>query len=482
MHKNIALSITPILVVCIALSFLLIIPLKIIGYGFLPPDDALRHAAKAVPGKSWNEILVVRDEIKMDSHPGWHAILGFVHKLTGWDQEGLVVFSVVVLSLSFLLIPIFFFAFPESWLLSLFIITMTNASFIRRLFAGRPYMLTMSVVLLLCFLWPKLRDKKSAYKTMLSIIFLIALSTWIHGTWFLFALPVACLLLAREWRAGLRMGIAALIGILLGAIFSGHPYLFLKQNIVQLFITLGYCANQRVLPYEFQPFTGDALTVIFVCGVLAWRHMRGAWDTKRIDNPVFILAITGWALGFFVKRFWLDWGMPALCFWLAEEFQEVFKKTRNTSSFLRIIPTLALGAVLYLSFTSDANYHWTDNLTIEYLRQTDPEQATLLPEAGGIIYTDDMTIFYQTFFKNPRAPWRYILGFDPTWMPAEDLAIFRKIQKGFGREGTFDPWVRKMRPQDRLIIRRSRYDPPTIPGLEWYYATNKIWIGRLPRQ
>ena len=37
----------------IILLLLLVIPLKIIGYGYLPSDDALRHAAKAVSGKTW---------------------------------------------------------------------------------------------------------------------------------------------------------------------------------------------------------------------------------------------------------------------------------------------------------------------------------------------------------------------------------------------------------------------------------------------
>ncbi len=43
---------------------LLAIPLKIIGYGYLPGDDALRHAAKAVSGKPWSEILVLGDTLK----------------------------------------------------------------------------------------------------------------------------------------------------------------------------------------------------------------------------------------------------------------------------------------------------------------------------------------------------------------------------------------------------------------------------------
>ncbi|MFO1498320.1 MAG: hypothetical protein U1G07_08015 [Verrucomicrobiota bacterium] len=76
---------------------LLILPWRLLNHGVLPPDDALRHAAKAVSGKSWDQILVLRPEITLDHNPGWHAILGALHRLAGWNQERLVWFSVLSL-------------------------------------------------------------------------------------------------------------------------------------------------------------------------------------------------------------------------------------------------------------------------------------------------------------------------------------------------------------------------------------------------
>ena len=62
---------------------ILLIPLKIISYGFLPGDDALRHAAKAVSGKTWQQILVMRSDFAMDPSPGWRRFWnGFI---TGRD-------------------------------------------------------------------------------------------------------------------------------------------------------------------------------------------------------------------------------------------------------------------------------------------------------------------------------------------------------------------------------------------------------------
>ena len=47
--------------------------LRILAHGYLPPDDALRHAAFAVSGRSWDQLLVGRPEALFDQSPGWHA-------------------------------------------------------------------------------------------------------------------------------------------------------------------------------------------------------------------------------------------------------------------------------------------------------------------------------------------------------------------------------------------------------------------------
>ena len=54
----------------IAILIILFIPLKIIEYGYLPGDDALRHAAKAVSGKPWPEILVLGPAFHFDPELG----------------------------------------------------------------------------------------------------------------------------------------------------------------------------------------------------------------------------------------------------------------------------------------------------------------------------------------------------------------------------------------------------------------------------
>jgi hypothetical protein len=89
----------PLAVWILVVSTIIFIPLKIIECGFLPGDDVLRHAAKTISGKSWQQILVMRGDFPIDPSPGWQKILEWVHTVHPGDAESLVIFSVVALML-----------------------------------------------------------------------------------------------------------------------------------------------------------------------------------------------------------------------------------------------------------------------------------------------------------------------------------------------------------------------------------------------
>ena len=97
----------PLLVWTLVILTFLLIAGKIAGYGFLPMDDALRHAAKTVSGKPWSEILVMRSDFGIDPHPGWHAVLGWFHRGFGLNTENLVVLTVVgmLLLVNYVVLP-----------------------------------------------------------------------------------------------------------------------------------------------------------------------------------------------------------------------------------------------------------------------------------------------------------------------------------------------------------------------------------------
>ena len=104
----------------------LAIPLKIISYGFLPPDDGLRHAAKAVSGKPWSDILVLNQTYQIDHEYGWNLLLEKIHLWKDWNAETLVVFSVVALFLLAGGSALPWLKRPEAWLAVLMLASLVS--------------------------------------------------------------------------------------------------------------------------------------------------------------------------------------------------------------------------------------------------------------------------------------------------------------------------------------------------------------------
>lgn len=469
------------LALVLALGVLLLIPLKVISYGYLPSDDALRHAAKVVSDKNWSEILVVRDGIPLDSHPGWHALLNAARAVVGNEPESLVVFAVVALVCLFFLLPLFLVARPEAWLAALLAMAVLHYDNIFRLFLGRPFIVGMAFVLLFALCWPRLTGPRLRRRDLLLFGVGVTLTAWLHGSWYLLALPVAAMLLARQWVGAVRLGAVTAVGVLAGAALTGHPAMFLAQTAKHVILSLGQHQLTRMLVWEFQPSAGDALPALFFLLLLVWRRLRGRCAHGLWDNPAVMMIILCWILGFQVIRFWQDWGVPAFLVWSALEIQDGLSRHLRRCAWPRLAVTAAAGLALYLVVTQDLAGRWTNNLTVERLSAANPEHAPWLPEPGGIIYSESMSVFYNTFFENPHSNWRYIQGFEPGWMPPEDLEILRKIQWNHGAFKAYEPWVQKMRPQDRLIINTVPGNQPSLPALEWNYTATNLWVGRLPR-
>jgi hypothetical protein len=55
------------------------------------------------------------------------------------------------------------------------------------------------------------------------------------------------------------------------------------------------------------------------------------------------------------------------------------------------------------------------------------------------------------------------------------------MQRLNGIYESYTPWVQKMRPADRLIMRGGPAQKPAVDGLQWAYAGSNTWIGRKPR-
>ena len=466
----------------VAVLTLFLIPAKILSYGYLPGDDALRHAAKVVSGKPWQDILVMRSDFALDPHPGWHAVLGWIYRWQDCSAETLVVIAVfgLMLLVSAAVLP--WFKRPETWLAALLVVSVAAPTYVKRLTLARPFLFTMGVYLTLLLMWSRSSKQRPHPAVMLATVLLIAAAACIHGTFYQMILPAAGLVLAGRWRQAIWFGACWALGSLLGASLTGHPWQFLDQSIRHLLGVFGHHSVSRQLVSEFYPSDGDAMVVLAVIAMLLWRARSPNWRARDLVNPIFLMAVAGWVLGFATGRFWLDWGLPATLLWLGLEFQKQFTAMLRPESVERLLVTCGLAAALFLSSTSDLESRWTRNLTKEYLVADDPSLAGWLPGTNGIIYSADMDVFFDTFFKNPKAPWRYALGFEPALMLPKNLEVFDKVVWNNGDVRAYEPWVKKMGPNDRLIIPSpwlKSGEVPVIPELEWAFVAKKLWIGRL---
>jgi hypothetical protein len=458
---------------------LVALPLRILSYGYLPSDDALRHAAKAVSGKPWSEIIVLRPEITIDHNPGWHLILGFLHRLTGWNPRMLVQFSVVAMFILFAAAPLPWLRRPEAWLASLAIMTLSFPYLADRAFLGRPLFITIAVTLILLSAWTRARVPISRGLLLWSTL-LIALSTWIHGSWYLLVLIPIVFALAQQWRKAILLGACWAAGSIFGALLTGHPIAFLTQSALIPFWALGRNAPPEALVGEFQPLREGYIPALIIAGaVLMWRTYKGRRLADLWRDPVFLLAVLGLLLGFRIVRFWLDWGIPAFALWLAREIEQL--ADLKTESWSRIAVSAAAAAALFLGIGSDRGARWSQYAKLECLDASRPGHAQWVPEPGGILYSVDLSVFYETFFTNPHGNWRYIMGFEPTFMRPEDLTVYHDICRTHNAIRACAPWVKKMTPADRLVLHGPPHIRPTIHELEWFYAAQNTWVGRRSR-
>jgi hypothetical protein len=273
------------------------------------------------------------------------------------------------------------------------------------------------------------------------------------------------------------------VGTILASALTGHPVEYIWQAIILALRVESIHPTQSTLVEEMKPAGGNFLGLLLLGFLLVARQLAKINAPPMTRNPAFWLVAICWVLGCQTVRFWLDWGAPALMVLMAGDLQLFLQARFASDSFKRLGLVCGLALAAYAAITNDVNSRWTYALKQQYLSVAEHPDTLKgwMPDKGGILYSADMTIFYQTFFKNPDGNWRYVLGFEPAFMTDEDFAVYHSFLWNYGDAKALEPWVDKMRPQDRLVSRASRSAPPGIPQLEWNYAVSGIWIGRLPR-
>ena len=459
---------------------LLAIPLAVLAQGWQPPDDALRHVAKAVSGRPWKDVVVTPTPLDLEPvHAGWHALLAAVYHTTGCTPDLLLVFGVSILFIAFALSGLAFVERPESWAFALLVLSLTDAQ-LARLLLGRPFVVEMAAVVVMLFAWPRLDEHPRSPTSALAIIASVALATWMHTSWYLFAVPLAAVWITGRWRTAFHLGVYACAGILLGACFGGHPYDFLYNTFWMNVGCMGRGLSGNELVGEFQPSSGDPLALVAIGVMLIWGRVANEREPDLFTDGAFVVALACWLLGFSVGRFWYDLGVPALAVWLARRADRLFAASPALSGHKRFLFAAFVAAGLFGSFACNRGDRWTSGLRMMRLTASDPAAAGWLPDAGGVAYCDNETLFHRMFFDNPTAPWKYDPGWEITLAPPESLEVYSNLNWTGHSFDAYRPWLAKMKPADRLILQGRRGLKDGTLGLQWR-DFKSYSIGRLPR-
>jgi hypothetical protein len=453
----------------------LLIPLKIVGQGFMPDDDALADAAKALVDRPWTDILVLRPEYALDPHGGWHFVLHIIAAIMGWGGPALVGFAVVSLFVAVVWSAVPWLERPEAWLCALIVIVGAGTGLIERYTRGRPFIVSATVLSTILWLWQRNGSAAPSRRVVGFMTALIAVAVLLHGSWYLWALPVAAFYLARQDRWARSLIIAWIAGTVIGSVLTGHPIGYFVESARMGIDAVIHPVFQRTLVAEFQPTQANFVGLFLIGSLLVFRQLTCGDTLGLFANPAFCLACLGWVLGYKATRFWGDWGIIGLAVVWAAELQRIIVERIPADGLARIGLTAAAAGTLYLLSTNDAGSRWTSNVGISYGAPAAAVDSGWLPAPGGILYAAEMEVFYRTFFGSPEAPWKYVTGFEPAMMPSDDYATYQSIVLNHGNPLAYAPWVRKLRPQDRIALHWSGLPP--LPSLDWKLM-NGLWYGR----
>jgi hypothetical protein len=445
----------------------------------LPPGDARRHAAKPFAGKPYSQIVIMRPEYVVDHSPGWEWLLGRLHRALGWDEDALMAFSITSLLLWIFCLPMVWVRRPEAWLAAILAQMVAIPELMTRWVQARPYLVTEGVLMALLFSWSKTEGKNPSWRKLCLTCAGFALAVWMHGIWYFWVVLLAAFFLAQRWRDGLWLAGCWVAGTLAAALLTGNPVSFLYEAVFQASLMYREHLPNWMLVGELQPSEGEFASLALLALVYLWAKLQNKNPGPLFMQPVFWMIAINWSLGFKADRFWADWGMPAALVWMAMQFDEAMPAVGGEGSVKRLLLCGLIALPLFLDATNDLGRRYTFSNDERFLDGKDPNLKGWLPEKDGIFYSDNMRFFFNTFYKNPEADWRYMVGFEPALMLPEDLKVYRAIQRSGHAAEAYEPWIKRMHPEDRFAIESA--SQPDLPQLEWKHSAN-FWLGRLPRE
>ena len=480
-------NVVPLLCLLITLATILLLPLLVTARGFTPPDDVLRDVAKAVSGRSWGDVVLLRPDLDPDlrTHAGWEMILRFLH-VVGLSKAALLLVAVAGLATLAFLPPVLYLRRPELGLFLLLIAAVLDFDALFWYFYGRPHLIGMFCVSSLLFLWDRFAAPPANRKLLLLFVAIIAIRAWARSTLIMLGIPlvavIASTVLTRRWRPLAAFIGCLAVGIAIGTLMTGRPIEFLVYNFRHFYVTLFSDKASAFLVTELGPLKQSPPIILLFLAYLGIRTAAG-WTPDRLKHPAFLLALLGWVLSFFIARFWFEYGFPAMLVWLALDLQDVFETRMPRHSLARLGFTVFCAFALCVAVLKPHADLWRRNplaeaVNVQRLYAAEPDW---LPGEGGVLYAATMRVFFTFYHLFPDAPWRYATGMEPGFMPEGDLRVYETINLT-GDASAYLPWIENLRPPDRMVITLGRETAidAIFPMLEWRFVEPDYWFGRPP--
>lgn len=467
---------------------IILLPLFVISLGYAPVDDLLRDVAKAVSGKSWGDVMLLRPDLnpELRTHPGWDALLQVLSGI-GINKDYLLIIAVVGMSFLAFLPGAIFLRRAEALVFVLILAVIFDFPVIERYFFGRPYLLGVACMASCFYLWNSFEKNYTNKKLIALMLLLIAIRVWIRSTVIMLGIPLLAVYVSacikHRWRPATIFTGCILAGIILGTMMTGAPIEFITYNFKHFHQTLFREDSVRIVVKELEPLLYFSKMFLFFLAYLVWRIIYGR-GTKGFAHPAFILACVGWGLGFYIARFWFEYGFPSMCIWLTLDLQDELEKKQHATSRLRLLTTTLSCILLVLVLILPHKTKWMHNpisrdIAVKRLYMEDP---SWFPDDNGLIYSASMQVFFTFYHMFPHAPWRYVTGMEAGFMRKEDLAVYEEIHIT-GNADAYLPWINKMTPDDRfvLVLASDAQVVTGFPMLEWRFVAPEYWFGRLRR-
>ena len=284
----------------------------------------------------------------------------------------------------------------------------------------------MAALVVLCLLLARAPSSRHRRRPLAGAALLLGLVIWMHPSWHLFLLPVGGVPPRPALRRRVALGCCGLLlGVLVAGLLYGNPLEFVDAERPAHGPRVRHAGTAGDARHRVPPRRRIADARPRCRRAPAVARLAASGRPRRSTTPVFALSLLGWLLGWLVIRFWSDWGAIALLVWMALELERVLERGRR--SWLLAAggarrggrggrPARALGERARIAARSAGAV-----LSLAHRGGGGP----YLPDPGGVLYTDDMRLFFQVFYARPTAPWRYIVGYEPALMPPDDLATFR---------------------------------------------------------